>query len=116
MSEAPPNDPAGTPATDLQIDRVVQDDVNVVIEVAGELDLYTSPGLKDALFDVIAGGQAHLVLDCANLRFVDSTGLGVLVAAHKRAAERGGELRIKSPSRILAKLLAITKLDTVFMP
>lgn len=104
-----------TRPAELQIDQAGQDGEQVVLTVAGELDMHTAPHLTDALNAELAGGNVHMVLECADLRFVDSSGLGVLVGAHKRASEQGGEVEIRNPSRILSKLLTITKLDLVFL-
>ena len=56
------------------------------VTVEGELDAATSPGLKDVLRELDTGGIArHLVIDLSLCSFIDSTGLGLLVAAQRRA-------------------------------
>lgn len=116
MSEPRSTSPPPTrQVTELNLDARPEGADRLILTVSGELDMHTAPRLREALAEGIAGGRPHLVLECSDLRFVDSTGLGILVVAHKRAVESGGELRIRSPSRILAKLLTITKLDAVFL-
>ena len=85
-----------------------------VLEVKGEVDLYTSPQLKEKVNDLIEEGQTQLVIDLSGVGFMDSSGLGVLVTALKRAKERGGALALVSPEGSVHKVLTITGLDRVF--
>lgn len=87
---------------------------HTVLEVAGEVDVYTAPTLRDRITDLLDGGQRRLVVDLATVEFIDSTGLGVLVGALNRAKELGGELDLVCPQERVLKLLRITGLDHVF--
>ena len=60
------------------------------LAVAGELDAFSAPKLRSALREARAAGEA-LVLDLRGLRFMDSSGLAVILAAHEHAAQEGGE-------------------------
>jgi anti-sigma B factor antagonist len=80
--------------------------------VSGELDLYTAPRLRDAVIEAIDGGTTNVVLDIADVGFIDSTGLGALVGCLKRAREHSGSLVIVAPDTSpLHKLLTLTGLD-----
>lgn len=84
-----------------------------VVEVVGELDAYTSPRLRRALEELAVPGRYRLVVEATRLDFMDSSGLGVLVGAHKRARNGGGALAIAgAPERIL-RVLRITGLVRV---
>jgi len=85
-----------------------------VLEVQGEVDLYTSPQLRDAILRSIEEGENQIVIDLSNVSFMDSSGLGVLVAGLKRARERGGELALVFGEGSVQKVLGITGLDRVF--
>lgn len=85
-----------------------------VLAVKGEVDLYTSPQLKDKVTEMIEQGQSRLVIDLADVGFMDSSGLGVLVTALKRARERDGSLALVCPEGSVHKVLTITGLDRVF--
>ena len=61
-----------------------------VVVVRGEIDVATSPQLRNDLSALIGGGARHLTLDFAAVSFVDSSGLGVLVGTYKRLREDGG--------------------------
>ncbi len=85
-----------------------------VLEVKGEVDLYTSPQLKDKVTEMIEHGQSRLIIDLTDVGFMDSSGLGVLVTALKRARERDGSLALVCPEGSVHKVLTITGLDRVF--
>ncbi|MGH2651982.1 MAG: STAS domain-containing protein, partial [Actinomycetota bacterium] len=65
-----------------------------VLEVQGEVDLYTSSQLREAIVRLTEEDENRIVVDLYNVSFMDSSGLGVLVAGLKRARERGGELAL----------------------
>jgi anti-sigma B factor antagonist len=85
-----------------------------VIGVSGDVDVSSSPALRDRLTDVLDSGGGTVVVDLSDVTFLDSTGLGTLVGAFKHAEERGGSLPIVCPHERILKLFRITGLDTVF--
>lgn len=85
-----------------------------VIEVGGALDLYTAPELKERLRGVIEGGKSAVVVDLSEAAFVDSTTLGVLVAAARRLRSAGGALALVCPQPSVRKAFDVTGLDRVF--
>lgn len=85
-----------------------------VIEVVGEIDVYTAPKLREAIVGVIDAGHTQLIIDIAGVAFLDSTGLGVLVGALKRVRCEGGSLHIICNSERLLRIFEITGLDKVF--
>jgi anti-sigma B factor antagonist len=85
-----------------------------VLEVAGEVDVYTGPTLRDRISDLLDGGATDLIVDLGRVDFIDSTGLGVLVGALNRAKELGGSLQLICAQERVLKLLRITGLDQVF--
>jgi anti-sigma B factor antagonist len=85
-----------------------------IVTIAGEVDIYTSPALKTALAAAAADGCALLIVDLDRVSFIDSSGLGVLVGALRRAREAGGDLRVVSGQETVARILRITGLDKVF--
>jgi anti-sigma B factor antagonist len=85
-----------------------------VLEVAGEVDVYTGTTLRDRISDLLDGGAHDLIVDLGRVDFIDSTGLGVLVGALNRARELGGSLQLVCAQERVLKLLRITGLDQVF--
>lgn len=84
-----------------------------VVEVSGELDVFTAPDFEQALQELISAGDTQLVLDLTNVEFLDSTGLGVIVKALKWAREAGGSLRVVATEERIVKVFRITGLDDV---
>ena len=69
--------------------------------------------INDALIGAFEQGHHWLLLNCAELAFVDSSGLGDLVAAHAAIVRRGGVARLLNPSPALADQLERTRLDSL---
>ncbi|MEV6292311.1 STAS domain-containing protein [Streptomyces sp. NPDC004059] len=70
-----------------------------VLQVSGELDLMTSPVLRQRVHDVVAEGHHSLVVDLSDVFFCDSSGVGVLVAARRLIRSCQGRLRLILPDR-----------------
>lgn len=70
-----------------------------VLQVAGELDLVTSPVLRQRVHDAVADGRHHLVLDLSEVAFCDSSGVGVLIATRRLIRSCQGRLRLILPER-----------------
>lgn len=85
-----------------------------VLEVAGEIDVYTAPQLRERLIALVEGGSRQVVVDLGRVEFLDSTGLGVLVGALKRLRVVDGELLLVCAQERLLKIFRITGLDRVF--
>ena len=80
----------------------------------GEVDVYSSPKLKEQLVESIDEGCANLIVDLDGVAFIDSSGLGVLVSVLRRARERDGAVRIVCTRENVLKIFRITGLDKVF--
>jgi anti-sigma B factor antagonist len=85
-----------------------------VISLAGAVDLYTAPVLKQQLLVVIAQGASNVIVDFSNTTFIDSTTLGVLVGGVKRLRTYDGQLTLVCSDRNITKIFEITGLDRVF--
>ena len=85
-----------------------------VIELGGEVDLYTAPEFKERLVQVIEDGKKQLVVDLSKATFIDSTTLGVLVGGVKRLRPVGGSLSLVCTDQNITKIFEITGLDRVF--
>ncbi|KUL72510.1 MULTISPECIES: STAS domain-containing protein [unclassified Streptomyces] len=70
-----------------------------VLQVSGELDLVTSPVLRQHVHDVVAEGRHSLVLDLSEVLFCDSSGVGVLIAARRLIRSCRGSLRLILPAQ-----------------
>jgi anti-sigma B factor antagonist len=84
------------------------------LTLEGEIDVYTAPRLKEELVSLIQGGCTHVIVDLEHVSFIDSSGLGVLVSALRRAREKDGAVRIVCTREGVLKIFRITGLDKVF--
>jgi len=100
--------------TDFKLTDEALDGDRHVVAVAGEIDLFTAPDLKQRLASLIESGRRQLVLDLTETTFLDSTGLGVLIGAVKRLRSRDGELVIVNQDETIGKTFEITGLDQIF--
>jgi anti-sigma B factor antagonist len=85
-----------------------------VVTVYGELDVASAPTLREQLIELVASGSHMLVLDLEGLDFLDSTGLGAIISALKRARTNGGDLRLVCTQSRIRRLFEITALDKAF--
>jgi anti-anti-sigma factor len=82
----------------------------VLLVLSGELDPHTAPALRQRIDETTDESVDVLVLDVSGLRFIDSSGLRVIISAHKEMAARDGHLVLRSPTETTRRLLDITGL------
>lgn len=82
----------------------------VIAEVTGDIDMSTVPGLRERLFGLADSGQP-VIVDLNRITFIDSAGLGVLIATARRAGEHGGSLHAVCSRPQTRKLLWLTGVD-----
>ncbi len=70
-----------------------------VLHVSGELDLVTSPAVRQHVHDAVANGRHRVVLDLSGVQFCDSSGVGIMIAARRLMHSCGGDLRLILPAR-----------------
>ena len=85
----------------------------IVYTLKGSLDFETAPSLRAALIEAADEGKHDIVVDLTHLEFLDSSGLGALIGAHKRALENGGRVRLIITSGPIERLFEITGLMKV---
>jgi anti-sigma B factor antagonist len=86
-----------------------------VLDLSGRLTSNDGAGrLKDKVTSLIFEGHKNIVLNLANLTYMDSAGLGEMVACHSTAAKNGARVKLANTTGKLRDLLSITKLVTVF--
>ena len=84
-----------------------------VVSLAGELDLYNAEDVRAALLECCANEPGVLVVDLAEVTFIDSTALGVLIEARSRLADRQG-FRLAAPGPETRRALEVSGLDRHF--
>ena len=94
-----------------RIERDSLDRYSSVIRLAGDVDLYDAPELKDLMAESIRAGTRHLICDLSEVTFIDSTALGVMIQARKRLEPDGGSIRVACPGPAIADIFEAVGLD-----
>lgn len=100
--------------TPAEFVRVETEARGSVLVARGEIDVYTSPDFRAALYALVDRGDDPVVIDFSDVSFIDSSGLGVLVGALKRVREHGGEVELRGLTPATRKVLEITGLTKLF--
>jgi anti-sigma B factor antagonist len=85
----------------------------LVVEVSGEIDLFTAPELKTAITEGLDAGADKVVIDLTETTFLDSTALGVLIGTVKRLRDNNGALTIVNNDANIARTFEITGLEQI---
>lgn len=78
-----------------------------VVSVVGEVDVSNADELRSALNEALVAEAARIEVDLAEASYVDSTGIGVLVGAARRAAEASKQFGVTNPQRNVARVLSL---------
>lgn len=100
--------------TTFELDR--SDERISVIRPLGRLNMAAAPQLSAMVTDLVTDGCAHLVVDLSGTEFIDSSGLGALVASLKKCRQAGGDLRLAAPTPQVVTALELTNLNRVLQP
>jgi anti-sigma B factor antagonist len=98
---------------DLKLDHHTKDGIEIV-DVEGEIDVYTAPRLRELLIELVNSSHFQLVVNMEKVEFLDSTGLGVLVGGLKRVRAHDGSLDLVCTQERILKIFRITGLTKVF--
>ena len=93
--------------------RVALGEIKQLVVVNGELDLVTAPRLEERLKSVIDSTDGDIVVDLANVTFIDSTGLRTMLVAHDRLSQTDRVLAVRRPSVQVVRLLEICGLGNL---
>jgi len=97
---------------DLQIDVRTSDGVTI-IDVVGEVDLYTAPRLEEGLRQAATGSRPLLAVNLTRVSYLDSTALRVLTESHREVQSRQGAIVVIASQATIQKIFRITGLGTV---
>jgi anti-sigma B factor antagonist len=100
-------------SVDLKLDHYSKDGIEIV-DVEGEIDVYTAPRLRELLIELVNVGNYQIVVNMEKVEFLDSTGLGVLVGGLKRVRAHDGSLDLVCTQERILKIFRITGLTKVF--
>ncbi|MBF4162156.1 STAS domain-containing protein [Nocardioides acrostichi] len=87
-----------------------------VLAPSGRLNMVSARALRSAIEELVAAGHARIVLDLAETSFLDSSGLGAIIAGLKTARQAGGDLRIARPTPEVLAVFQLTNMDRLLRP
>lgn len=85
----------------------------ITVRIAGEIDAYTAPKLRETVFPYTEKEKVNVVIDLSEVSYMDSTGLGVFVGLFKSLNANGGTLQLIGLSERLRRLFDITGLADI---
>ncbi len=86
-----------------------------VVDLSGKITIGEGDVLlRETVETLLKEGRSKIVLNLARISYMDSAGIGELVACYKRSRERGGQLKLLNPSGKVYDLLQLTKLEEIF--
>jgi anti-sigma B factor antagonist len=98
----------------FRVDLLRPSESVAVVDVEGEVDIYSAPQFKEVLLRGIEEGASRIIVDLAKVTFIDSTALGVLVSGAKRVRPQNGTLDIVCADDNITRIFEITGLDRIF--
>ena len=99
---------------DIKVSTKSIENVAEQIDISGQIDVYTSPKVKEAVNALISGGAYNLIVNLEQVRYIDSTGLGVLIGALKKVREHNGHIFLVCVDQQIKKVFTITGLVKIF--
>lgn len=90
-----------------------QTDEGLMVRVAGEIDAFTAPKLREELLALANGKKKTIVVNMKDVSYLDSTGIGVFVGLFKQLKKNGGELQLVDLSERVKRLFQITGLSHI---
>lgn len=85
-----------------------------VLDLEGELDLFNTNQLKEALKHLVSSGDVRVIMNLEQVSYIDSTGIGVFLSMLKPLRDKGGDLKLAAPSAPVQKVFQLTRLNQFF--
>ena len=84
-----------------------------MVSIRGEIDIYSIEKFRDTIEEKIKTQASEIILDCSELSYMDSTGMGVLIEIRNKTKELGQKIIMMNPRPNIRKLLALTGVDKI---
>lgn len=91
-----------------------QDDGNFIVNLHGEIDLHSSPKLREAMLAEVGNGSQRFIFDLAAVDYIDSSGVGTLVELKRKVERQKCKLILAAVQPRVLNVLEITQLDKFF--
>ncbi|PKM54235.1 MAG: anti-sigma factor antagonist [Firmicutes bacterium HGW-Firmicutes-3] len=84
-----------------------------MIRIVGEIDIYSIEKFRETIEEKIKTQAPEIILDCSELSYMDSTGMGVLIELRNKTKEMGQKIIMINPRPNIKKLMALTGVDKI---
>ena len=84
-----------------------------MVSIRGEIDIYSIEKFRDTIEEKTKTQASEIILDCSELSYMDSTGMGVLIELRNKTKELGQKIIMMNPRPNIRKLLALTGVDKI---
>ncbi|NTV88993.1 MAG: STAS domain-containing protein [Clostridiales bacterium] len=88
---------------------------SIAVSITGEIDIYTAQILREKLYAIADSNKMDLKIECRELNYIDSTGLGIFVGVLKKTKSYGKNIHLIGLKENIKKLFLITGLDKLFI-
>ena len=104
--------------TELQITTRAKSEPNqpedgIVLDITGDLNLYSTPALKQILISLVDVGKVKIFVNVENLHYIDSSGLGAFLALQSKLMKMSGYIKLCCPTKQVLAVLELTKLKSM---
>jgi anti-sigma B factor antagonist len=106
--------PCGPPTAAPRLGITTIAGVPLLVEICGEIDVYSAPALRDELLRLIRHCGPRLALDLAGVTFIDCAGISVLLATRRRARLEDGSVKVIRASQRVRRLISLLDLESAF--
>jgi len=86
----------------------------MVLRADGGLNGANADEFVDQLAKLVRGGVRKIIVDCSDLSYISSSGIGTLVLLHRRMSDHGGDVKIAGLTGMVAQVLSLTRMDRLF--
>ena len=85
-----------------------------ILDLSGEIEVSEVPKLRDVLINLLEQNSGGLLVNIANVVFIDSAGLSMLIAVNRQAQKRGGRFAVSNPQPTVQQVFRLTQMNKVF--
>lgn len=97
----------------MSFETKIQDGIAILRITAGRLDAILAPDLKKEVIDIVDGGTSRIIVDLQDVKFMDSSGLGAIVASFKLTGQKG-DFVLCNMNEAVTEIFALTHMDSLF--
>lgn len=103
---------------ELQIKTRIKPEPNqpvdgAILDIVGDLNLYSTPALKQILGNLVDAGKIKIFVNTENLNYIDSSGLGAFLAIQSKLMKMSGFIKLCCPTKQVLAVLELTKLKSM---